>query len=147
VAAELGASEADCGLVAETARLHDAGKLFLPSDLLGDSPPLAGDDRLRYEAHPEHCYRLLLGAGIPDEPARWLRDQCERIDGHGFPRALAADEIALESRIIAAACAYDSVRHQVSSSLALAELRGAAGTALDPDVVAALSAVVARVAS
>ncbi len=145
-AAEVGMTEERAKLTAEAARLHDLGKLYLPAELLRDSPPLDAEERLRFEYHPEACYRLLLGSGVVDEVATWLRDQCERVDGHGFPRALPAEEIPLESRVIAAACAYDEGRRRMAAPLALAELRGAAGSALDPAVVAALAAVVGRAA-
>jgi HD-GYP domain-containing protein (c-di-GMP phosphodiesterase class II) len=145
VGAELGLPAAGCDLVADAARLHEVGTLYLPAELLRQSPPLPEEKRLRRDAQAEAGYRLLVGVGAPAEVCEWIRLQGERFDGGGRNR-LAADAIPIESRIIAAACAYDSVRRRASPAPALAELRGAAGSALDPDVVAALSAVVTRVA-
>ena len=61
----------------------------------------------------------------------------ERIDGRGYPRHLAADEIPVLARILAVAdcfdvmTARDSYRRPMPFDDAIAELRRVAGTQLD----------------
>jgi HD-GYP domain-containing protein (c-di-GMP phosphodiesterase class II) len=74
----------------------------------------------------------------------------ERLDGTGYPQGLADGDIPREARILAVADAFDSMVHDrpyrgaISSEEALAELDRCAGTQFDPDVVAALAALVER---
>jgi HD-GYP domain-containing protein (c-di-GMP phosphodiesterase class II) len=144
IAAELGLNRRRCELVAEAARLHDVGKLYLPPELLREDPPLSAEERLQLDGHPRAGHDLLLGAGVPADVAGWILYQAERLDGAG-PQKLSGEAIPLESRIIAVACAYEAATRTMTGDLALAELTGAGGTALDPRAVAALTAVVGRV--
>jgi HD-GYP domain-containing protein (c-di-GMP phosphodiesterase class II) len=145
VAAELGLAAARCELVAEVARLHDVGKLYLPSELFRDEPPLSEEERLRLDVHPRTGHVLLLGAGVSEEPASWVLHQAERFDGGGRAE-LAGEAIPVESRIISVTCGYHRLTGSMSGEQALAELRQAAGGLLDPAAVAALDSVVGRAA-
>lgn len=83
---------------------------------------------------------ILLGEGLC-EIARWVRSHHERYDGFGYPDRLAASEIALESRILAVADAYDAMisvrpyKATIDPEEAGAELRREAGAQFDPRVV------------
>ena len=74
----------------------------------------------------------------------------ERIDGSGYPAGLKKDEICIEARILAAADSFDAMtserpyREKMPTSRAMAEIRLLAGRAYDPDVAAALEALVAE---
>ncbi|MEZ5333144.1 MAG: HD domain-containing phosphohydrolase [Thermoanaerobaculia bacterium] len=73
----------------------------------------------------------------------------EAFDGSGYPNGLSGTEISLEARILAVADTYDAIRSDRpycnGCSLAEAEiLREQAGWQLDPDVVEALIAHLAR---
>ena len=76
--------------------------------------------------------------------ASWVLSHHERIDGGGYPRALAGESIPLEGRILAVADAYEAMtadrpyRRALTTTEARAELRRGAGTQFDPRVVAAL---------
>ena len=83
----------------------------------------------------------------------WLRYSLERYDGTGQPDGLFGGAIPLESRIIRTACAFATGLSSAALSdewsgapsvLALAEVRAAAGTALDRGAVEALAAVLQR---
>jgi HD-GYP domain-containing protein (c-di-GMP phosphodiesterase class II) len=132
-AVELGHERSRCELVRETAALHDVGKLYG-----ADGDHEAGRD-------------LARGAGVPDEVCDWLLHARERFDGQG-PQRLAGEEIPLESRIVRAACACDSLLASPSSGASADErrrrsveqLRRMAGAELDPRVCAALVLAIDR---
>ena len=93
---------------------------------------------------------MLESLGI-DPVSAWVLHHHERWDGTGYPDGLHGDDIPLGSRIIAAAEVFDALtsdcayREKLTVETALAELEESAGKQLDPQVVAAVTAVVSRV--
>jgi HD-GYP domain-containing protein (c-di-GMP phosphodiesterase class II) len=73
----------------------------------------------------------------------------ERLDGKGYPRNLAGDDITLETRIITTADIFDAItaerpyRGATPVARALEIMRETVGTALDPRCFEALCRVVA----
>jgi two-component system cell cycle response regulator len=73
-----------------------------------------------------------------------VRSSLERWDGGGYPDGLAAEEIPLGARIVAAADAFHAMtsdrpyRSALTREAAVAEMRACAATQFDPAVVAAL---------
>jgi diguanylate cyclase (GGDEF)-like protein/PAS domain S-box-containing protein len=140
--------------VVEQARLggwlHDCGKVVVPTDLLAHAGPLDERGRARVRHHAvagEQLVRVVPGLA---EAAQVVRSHHERFDGRGYPDGLAGDAIPLAARIVAAADAYVAMTESRpyeearGRADAVAELERAAGTQLDPAVVAALLAVLAR---
>jgi HD-GYP domain-containing protein (c-di-GMP phosphodiesterase class II) len=74
----------------------------------------------------------------------------ERLDGRGYPKGLAGDEIATETRILTVADIFDALtadrpyRKAMPISKALAIMAGDVGAAIDPVCFAALRRAVAR---
>jgi HD-GYP domain-containing protein (c-di-GMP phosphodiesterase class II) len=72
-----------------------------------------------------------------------VRSTHERVDGHGYPDALAGEDIPLAARIVLVCDAYEamtadrSYRKAMSAEVAIEELERCAGTQFDPRVVAA----------
>jgi HD-GYP domain-containing protein (c-di-GMP phosphodiesterase class II) len=70
------------------------------------------------------------------------------MDAQGYPRALRGAAVALESRILAVADAYDTMTHPrvyrdaIPAQEAMLELARCAGTQFDPAVVNALDTAV-----
>jgi len=96
-----------------------------------------------------HAYRgtaYLLGDII--EVGRLVRSCHERYDGSGYPDGLTGDEIPLVARIVCCCDAFHAMtsdrayRKALSQDAALAELEANSGAQFDPEVVAALTAVV-----
>ena len=73
-----------------------------------------------------------------------VRHEHERFDGGGYPDGLSGEEIPITSRALLACDAYVAMtsarafRPAMGYAEALAELRRAADTQLDPEIVAAL---------
>ena len=78
-----------------------------------------------------------------------IRHHHEHFDGGGYPDGLAGRAIPIEARIVAVADTFSAMTQirpyasARSSEDALLELRRCAGTQFDPEVVAALEAVLA----
>jgi len=151
-AAKLGLDRARADAVREAAKLHDVGLVYIGADTLGK--PVDGldeDERGALALHPETGAQLARGAGIPDAVCDWLRSWAERFDGSG-PGGLAGADIPLESRIIHAACRCDAALAAPASvsgreAAAAGQLRGLAGSVLDPDAAEALAVILDRSAA
>jgi diguanylate cyclase (GGDEF)-like protein/putative nucleotidyltransferase with HDIG domain len=143
IADELGLDGDAVGRVRLAGLLHDVGKIGVPDAILNKPAALTDDE---YELMKRHS---LLGSDIVEaaemhEEARWVRHHHERYDGGGYPDALAADEIPLESRIILVADAFEAMtsdrpyRKAPGHEFAVGELQRHAGSQFDPRVVGAL---------
>jgi HD-GYP domain-containing protein (c-di-GMP phosphodiesterase class II) len=90
--------------------------------------------------HPEIGARILEHAGMRDI-ADWVRAHHERVDGGGYPKGTAGDQIPLEARILAVADAYEAMmadrpyRTGMPTLQACGELVRCSGTQFDPTVV------------
>jgi ribonuclease P protein subunit RPR2 len=84
------------------------------------------------------------------EATQVIRHHHERFDGTGYPDGLAGRDIPLPARIFAVADSFDAMvsdrpyRRARPIEVALEEIEDGAGTQFDPEVVAALEAVIAR---
>ncbi len=124
--------------------LHDIGKLSVPLDVLQKPGPLDDDEFAAIKRHPADGRKLLeeLG-GFPEQVRRLVSDHHERLDGSGYPRGLKAEQLSLETRILAVCDVYDALvsdrvyRPAWTPDRALALLHEEA-QGYDPAVVAAL---------
>jgi hypothetical protein len=128
--------------------LHDMGKLSVPSAVLQKPGALDDHEFAEIRKHPEAGERLLreLG-GFPAGVLRLVLDHHERLDGSGYPRGLTADDLDVETRILAVCDVYDALvsdrvyRAAWSQERAFALLREPAQ--FDAGCVAALERVLA----
>ena len=128
--------------------LHDIGKLAVPLDILQKPGALTDAEFAAIKRHPADGRRLLeeLG-GFPATVRGLVSDHHERLDGSGYPRGLTADQMSIETRILAVCDVYDAlVSDRVyraawtpERAFALLEEESAA---YDQTVVAALKRVV-----
>ncbi|HXY84041.1 MAG TPA: diguanylate cyclase [Gaiellaceae bacterium] len=123
--------------------LHDLGKIGLPDSILGAPRGLTPDEYAIVKRHPEFGYALLDGLGLQPVDG-WVLHHHEHWDGSGYPNGLSGIEIPLGARIILVADAFEAItadrpyRRAQSEDAALTELRSAAGSQFDPNVVEAL---------
>ena len=141
-AAALGLAPARVDRLQAAGVLHDLGKLGIADAILHKAGALTEAEWEEMTRHPEIGARILEHAGLRDIAA-WVLAHHERLDGRGYPSGLAADEIPLESRILAVADAYEAMiadrpyRRGMPAADARAELERCAGTQFDPTVVEA----------
>ncbi len=126
------------------AMLHDVGKIAVPSEILLKPGPLSDEEWAVMRSHAAVGGELVGRISAFAHLAPAVRASHERWDGRGYPDGLAAVEIPLAARIIAACDTYDAIvttrpyRRARTSAEACAELVEVAGSQLDPSVVAAL---------
>jgi putative nucleotidyltransferase with HDIG domain len=141
VAAAAGLSERQRELAHTAGLLHDIGKLSFPDRILKRGTRLIQGDWERIRMHPGEGARVIAGIEDYEPVAEIIHAHHERVDGRGYPRGLAADQIPAIARIIAVADTYDamtardSYRHPVSQREAIAELWRVGGTQLDAGFV------------
>ncbi|MBP2472497.1 diguanylate cyclase (GGDEF)-like protein [Crossiella equi] len=122
-------------------RLHDIGKIVLPTEVLTKPGRLDEAEWALMRQHPDHGYRL--AAMVPDftSIAEIIRQHHERYDGTGYPRGLAGDAIRVEARIVAVCDAWAAMlsdrpyQRSLGEKHAVAELRACSGSQFDPAVV------------
>ncbi|MFZ0379263.1 MAG: diguanylate cyclase [Solirubrobacteraceae bacterium] len=125
--------------------LHDLGKLGIADATLHKPGALDAGEWKEIQRHPEIGALILEHAGLPDIAA-WVIAHHERIDGCGYPKRIAGEEIPLEARILAVADAYEAMiadrpyRDGLPAESAREELIRCAGTQFDPVVVEAFLA-------
>ena len=91
--------------------MHDVGKIGIPDRILLKPGALTDEERQVMEAHAEMGHRILAGsnAELLELAALLALTHHERIDGTGYPRGLAGDEIPIEGRIAAVADVFDAL--------------------------------------
>jgi HD-GYP domain-containing protein (c-di-GMP phosphodiesterase class II) len=123
--------------------LHDVGRVAVPDSVSAKAGPLTADEWAWVRAHPAIGARLVETTEYEDIRS-WILFHHERPDGHGYPEGRRADEVPLESAIIAVAGAYEAMTSECPYRTALAakeaadELRREAGRQFDAAVVEAL---------
>jgi len=141
IAKRIGLSAERLKIMERAAILHDIGKIGINVSLLHKVGRLTPEDVLDLQQHPIIGIKIL-------EPIEFLHDvrlciaqHHERYDGKGYPNGLAAEDLLLESRILAIADAYDAMtsdrpyRKALSVEIAIKELHDHAGTQFDPAIV------------
>jgi diguanylate cyclase (GGDEF)-like protein/putative nucleotidyltransferase with HDIG domain len=125
------------------AKLHDIGKIGVPSAILTNPGPLDEDELRIIKTHPVVGAELLNAWGMT-VPARIVLQHHERVDGRGYPSGLSGNEIDLESRIIHVCDAFLAMtldrpyRRALSQEATLEEILCHRGTQFDEHVVDAL---------
>ncbi len=143
------------GLDADTAQLlrlaaplHDVGEHHPGETFEPDWPLTAAEERRRRQAQPERGAALLGGSRLPlfALAAEIALHHRERWDGNGYPRGLKGKAIPLSARIVAVVDYFDALtmrrrfRPARADDLGLAMLAEQAGSAFDPEIVAAFVA-------
>jgi putative two-component system response regulator len=111
IAARLGLEEERVELLRLAAPLHDIGKIAIPDRILLKPGSLTADERSVMETHAETGYHMLADSGqeLLELAAVMAWTHHERIDGEGYPRRLAGDDIPLVGRILAVADVFDAL--------------------------------------
>ncbi len=121
--------------------LHDLGKLSIPKKILDKPGPLDSSEIDIIRTHTYFTHRLLTEAGFPTRMVEWAAHHHERLDGKGYPFALAGKEIDEGSRLMAIADIFAALtedrpyRLAMTSGEALALIQRGAGTMVDADLV------------
>jgi len=91
------------------ARLHDTGKITIPSVLLSRPGRLQPAEFELIKTHVENARRIFEDVRFPWPEIQAIYEHHERLDGSGYPLGLAGDEISLAGRILAVADVCDAI--------------------------------------
>jgi diguanylate cyclase (GGDEF)-like protein/putative nucleotidyltransferase with HDIG domain/PAS domain S-box-containing protein len=146
VATRLGLDDAGILRCRLAGLLHDIGKVAVPDAILYKPGALTESEWAIMRSHCAHGESIVLGFDDLRELAPIVRHHHERFDGEGYPDRLSGEAIPIEARIIAATDTYSAIiahrayRAARTPEEAVAELRGASASQLDPRVVNSLLA-------
>jgi HD-GYP domain-containing protein (c-di-GMP phosphodiesterase class II) len=100
------------------------------------------------QRHSQAGYEILKNVRFPWPVAQMVWEHHERLDGSGYPRGLAGNDVLLEARILAVADTVEAMtshrpyRPALSLEVALAEIEAGQDRLYDPEVVQACLAAV-----
>ena len=121
--------------------LHDVGKVALPSEILTKPGRLSPIELTLLQAHAQIGYDILCAIDFPWQVAEMARQHHERLDGSGYPRGLAGEQILYEARVLAVADVVEAMmshrpyRPAIGLDRALCEVEAGRGRLYDPTVV------------
>jgi HD-GYP domain-containing protein (c-di-GMP phosphodiesterase class II) len=141
IAEELKLPESQIESIYMAAGIHDIGKISLPAEILVKPIPLSDIEISLVQAHAQASYDILKGIEFPWAIADIVLQHHERMDGSGYPRGLAGDNIVFEARIICVADVVETMashrpyRPSIGMDKALEEIANNRGVLYDPQVV------------
>ena len=121
--------------------LHDIGKMFTPTEILVKPTRLTGKEKQLMRTHVQSGYEILKDIVFPWPITRMVLEHHERLDGSGYPKGLTADQLIMESRIMAVADVVEAIasprsyRPARGIDVALYDIKGDRGIRYDPEAV------------
>ncbi len=141
IAEELELPESQIESIYMAAAIHDIGKISLPAEILVKPIPLSDIEVSLVQTHAQAGYDILKGIEFPWAIADIVLQHHERMNGSGYPRGLAGDDIVFEARIICVADVVETMashrpyRPSIGMDKALEEIADNRGVLYDPRVV------------
>lgn len=121
--------------------IHDIGKITVPAEILTKPSKLSIYEYEIIKEHAEKGYDILAPFEMPWPVAEIVYQHHERMDGSGYPRGLKAEDISMDSRIIAVADVVEAMmshrpyRPALGLDAALEEILINRGLKFDAEVV------------
>jgi putative nucleotidyltransferase with HDIG domain len=125
------------------ARLHDLGKVAIPTELLARPGKLSPIEFDLIKTHPQVAYNILRPINFPGDTTEIILQHHERLDGSGYPQGLKEPDILLEAKILGVAdvmeamCSHRPYRPALDPAVALEELSMHKGSLYDAAVAEA----------
>jgi response regulator RpfG family c-di-GMP phosphodiesterase len=141
VAKALNLSEIEISKIEIAGLLHDIGMIGVPEIILQKKGPLTENEYMEVKRHIDYGMKILENIKQLSTIVNIVKYHHERFDGTGYPEGLKGEEIPIGARIIALADTFDAMmstrayREPLDMESAKAELRGCAGSQLDPQIV------------
>jgi len=136
-------------------KLHDLGKINVPSEILNKPSRLTDDEYNLLKRHTQDGYDLLKSepdsSGIEElinGVAEVMIQHHERLDGSGYPFGLKGDEICMGAKILAVVDSYEAMiskrtyKEAYAKEKALSDLKKHVNTWYDPLVVEKLEEII-----
>lgn len=100
IAREMGIGSEIIEGISVASKIHDLGKLAVPSEILTKPTMLTETEFDIIKTHAQYGYDILKNVEFSWPVAEIVYQHHERIDGSGYPRGLSNDEILLEAKIL-----------------------------------------------
>ncbi len=133
-----------------SAQLHDVGKIGIEDHILKKPGALTPEEFEIMKTHTTKGANILRPVSQLKEMLPGIELHHESLDGRGYPYGLKGDQIPLLARVIAVADTFDALttnrpyQRAYEPEEALRIINNLVGKRLDPECVAALSAVYGR---
>ncbi len=150
IAHELKLPDDDVEQVRIAGRLHDLGKIGIREAVLNKEGPLTPDEYQHVQEHVVMGSQILAPLTHLGPVVAYVRGHHEHWDGSGYPDRLKGDQIPIGARILCAAEIYDALttarpyQPTMTPEQAADRMRTLTGKIIDPAVMDALAAAVAR---
>jgi len=108
-AGSFGLPEADAAKLRRAACVYDLGRLGVPNTVWDKPGPLTQSELERVRIHPYLSERMLAFSPALAGLGGITVQHHERLDGSGYPRGLAGDQIGTAARLLAAADVYQAL--------------------------------------
>ena len=141
IATKMGYADKTLENIYQIALLHDIGKVVIPEEILNKPGELTDDEYETIRKHAQYGYDILKEIDCLPNLALGAGYHHERVDGKGYPNGKQAEEIPQIAKIIAVADTFDAMhstrpyRKRMQMGNIIAELKQAAGTQLDKNIV------------
>jgi putative nucleotidyltransferase with HDIG domain len=138
---ELEFSERNLNLIEFAGLLHDIGKIVVPEAILQKNGKLTKEEWKIIKMHAIHSAKIIEPVANLKTVRTWVLYHHEKWDGSGYPEGRKAEQIPLQSRILAVCDAYSAMtgnrpyRNALSEEEARDEITRVAGKQLDPNIV------------
>ena len=138
IAESLGLAPPVVDIIGLAGYLHDIGMCCLEDNIFFKLGKFTNQEYETMKLHSQIGAELVKSFGLPWEVLLYIRHHHERWDGWGYPHGLKKEEIPLGARIITVADTFNAkitsrdYRTAVNFNRALADIKDAAGTQLDP---------------
>ncbi len=109
IALQLGLSSERVTFIRRAALLHDLGKLGVSNTILDKPGRLDAGERSAIEVHPTQTRAILSQVAAFREMACVAGEHHEKLDGTGYPDRRVAQDLRLESRVLAVADIYGAL--------------------------------------
>lgn len=137
----IGLSKEDIDQLKSISLLRDIGKISIDEKIFNKPGKLTNEEWEEVKRHPEIGYRILCTVTSMTPIAGYVLAHHEKWDGTGYPKGLKAEEIPIQSRILAIADSYNAMRSErcyrnsLTEEDAIEELKVNAGIQFDPKLV------------
>jgi HD-GYP domain-containing protein (c-di-GMP phosphodiesterase class II) len=141
IGAGMGLSPTRLEVLGFAARVHDIGKLGIPTEIVSKPGKLSDPENALIQTHSAIGHDILLQLRSAFPIADIVLQHHERLDGSGYPRGLKTVAIMEEARILAVADVFDAMssyrpyRAALSEDFVLGEIHKMAAIKLDQKAV------------
>jgi HD-GYP domain-containing protein (c-di-GMP phosphodiesterase class II) len=98
-----------CVALRRAGLVHNVGRVALTASIWNKPGPLSRDEQEKVRLYPYYTERVLQHPELLRSLGEIASRQQERLDGSGYPRGAAANDLSPASRILAAANAYHAM--------------------------------------